>query len=63
MVSSDQDVVAVLDSDGATVIDSARLEAVSLGVKPIANSDGVPVLDSDRAAAPGLDRMVVIKSD
>ena len=55
--------VAVLDSDGATVINSARLEAVSLGVKPIANSDGVPVLDSDRAAVPCLDWMVVIKSD
>ncbi len=55
--------MAVLDSDGATAIYSARLEAVSLDVKAIANSDGVPVLDSDRAAAPCWDRMVVIKSD
>jgi hypothetical protein len=55
IVQIDPDAVAALDSDGATAIDSARAEAVSLDVKAAADSDGVPAPDSDRAAVPGLD--------
>ncbi len=63
MVSVYQDAVVALDLDGATAIDSALLDAVSLDVKATAYSDGVSALDSDLAAVSGLDQMEVIDLD